>query len=109
MSIRLRHPTLRNCTFAVVHHRMLREPMFCASCGMMHEHKTYHLRLDARGEVVVSEEVYERLRELDGLPLRSVGREHRPEPQVLIIHDIRNGGVLPHPEPMKLFYPKGVG
>lgn len=105
MSVRLRHPSLRNCVFAVVHYRPLREVMYCGSCGTTHTHKTYHLRLDDHGEVVVSEEVYERLRELDGLPLRTVGAEAHPQPQILAISDAR---ALPAPRPTKLYHPRGV-
>lgn len=105
MSVRLRHPSLRGCVFAVVHYRPLREPMFCSPCGTVHTNKTYHLRLDGAGEVVVSDEIYERLLELDGLPLRKVGPEGHPEPQVLMVH---NGAEVAAPCPTTLFLPKGV-
>ena len=84
MSIRLRHPTLQDVNFTVVHHRQYRRPLFCAVCAEVHTFKTYHLKLDSQGEVVVSKDIWGRLAELDGLPLRRVGNVRKPEPQILV-------------------------
>lgn len=67
----------------IVHHRRYTEPLFCAECDAMHEYKTYHLKLDSQGQVTVSETIYERLAELEGLPLRRIGIDAHPEPQVI--------------------------
>lgn len=70
MGVRLHHPDLRNCTYTLIHFgRPLTQPMTCWVCQGVHDHKTYHLGLDQVGDVVVSEEIYERLNEagLDGL------------------------------------------
>lgn len=88
MSWRLRHPTLTDVNFTVVHYRPYPVPYLCPACGEAHRFKTYHLRLDAAGEVVVSDTIYERLAELDGLPLKTVGKEAHPKP---ITIDMQNG------------------
>lgn len=105
-SVRLRHPSFRNLTFAVVHHRPYREPLFCASCGLVHTHKTYHLHLDAQGEVVVSEVIFERLSELEGLPLRKVGIERNPQPMTLTVPPAGVNGVVQ--VPTQIFVPKDL-
>jgi hypothetical protein len=57
--------------------------MTCWVCQGVHDFKTYHLGLDQVGDVVVSETVYERLREagLDGL--EATKEIPNPEPQRL--------------------------
>jgi hypothetical protein len=98
VSVRLRHPTLRGVTFTVVHYRRYTVPMACGVCGSIHTHKTYHLRLDSQGEVVVSDTVAERLAELEGLPLRNMGVEAHPQPQVLAMPvGAQNGQSLRQP------------
>lgn len=72
--VKLHHPDLRNCTYTLIHDgRALRQPMACYVCGITHHHKTYHLGLDAGGNVVVSEEVFKNLEEagLDELQAKS--------------------------------------
>jgi hypothetical protein len=98
--------------FTVVHHRRYAAPFACPTCSTIvdgkwietvwHERKTYHLKLDSNGEVVVSREIHERLRELRALPLVTVGPELRPEPITL-----RVGGPL---QRFQVFehVPKGV-
>ena len=79
--VRLHHPELRNCTYTLIHFgRPLTQPMFCWLCQGVHDLKTYHLGLDQVGDVVVSETVYERLREagLDGL--QATKEIPKPEP-----------------------------
>lgn len=80
--VRLRHPDLRSCTYTLIHlGRSLTREHHCWVCGEVHYHKTYHLGLDSMGEVVVSEVIYERLKEAGLDELRTVGEERKPEPQ----------------------------
>jgi hypothetical protein len=72
--VRLHHPELRSCTFTITNHAIpLVAPMFCWSCSggpegtptprrVIHTHKTYHLAIDAAGDVVVAEELVEAMR-----------------------------------------------
>lgn len=83
MTVRLRHPRLHDVNFNVVHYRRYTEPLPCLLCNEIHEYKTYHLHLDSSGEVEVSDEIYERLAELKGLPLKKAGKVAKPKPQVL--------------------------
>lgn len=83
--ITIRHATLRNVVALVPTLRRLREPHQCPTCQVAHETKTYHLTLDYKGEVTVSETVYERLREMPDLPFTTVGHEPNPEPQRIVI------------------------
>jgi hypothetical protein len=87
-SVKLRHPQLKDVNFVVVSDREFeREQDVCPSCKIVHVNKAYHLRLDSDGEVTVSERVYERLAVIEGLPLKKVGRDRSPKPQVLAIGD----------------------
>lgn len=84
--VRLRHPTLRNCTYTLIHQgRPIRakEPIVCLVCGMTHHHKTYHLALDALGEVVVSETVFKNIEEAGLDELQAVGQVNDPEPLII--------------------------
>jgi hypothetical protein len=98
MSVRLRHSTYRNVNFTVIHHRRYTVPMLCPVCGELHVFKTYHLRLDAQGETVVSDVIWERLAELEKLPLRKVGKEAHPQPQSLTVGP---GLAAPPPETLR--------
>lgn len=85
--IRIQHPSLRNCTYTLVHQgRPLRAPIVCRVCGLVHHHKTYHLALDALGEVTVSETVYERLKEAGLDELKAKGKDPKPEPQRIVMN-----------------------
>jgi hypothetical protein len=59
--VRLHHPELRNVTYTITNYAIpLKAPMICASCsGVVHTYKTYHLNIDAAGDVVVAEELVE--------------------------------------------------
>lgn len=70
--VRLHHHELRSCTFTVTNYAIpLVAPMFCWSCSggpegaaprvVVHTHKTYHLQIDAAGDVIVAEELAQKL------------------------------------------------
>jgi hypothetical protein len=62
--VKLAHPALKNCVYTLIHEgRPLQAPTGCGVCGLTHHHKTYHLALDGKGEVIVSETVFTRLEE----------------------------------------------
>lgn len=89
--VRLRHGQLRSVMYVVESARKYKAPLLCSHCGTTHEQKTYHLRLDAHGEVVVSPEIWESLKK--NVPaegqrgvragLSAVGTEKKPEPIIL--------------------------
>lgn len=88
--VRLRHAKLRSVMYVVESARKYKAPLLCSHCGTTHEQKTYHLRLDAHGEVVVSPVIWESLKkhvpaEARGVRagLSAVGVEKKPEPIVL--------------------------
>ena len=86
MSVRLRHTQFKDVNFVVVDvARPYTEPYDCPACRITHEFKAYHLRLDSHGEVTVSDDIYDRLAEIPGLPLAKVGRDRNPRPQVLLM------------------------
>ena len=79
--IRLHHPSLRSCTYTLIHEgRPMHTPVSCGVCGMRHHHKTYHLGLDAIGDVVVSETVYERIKEAGLDELKVMTEVKKPDP-----------------------------
>ncbi len=79
--VRLHHPELRNCTFTIIHFgRPLTHEMLCPVCKLLHTHKTYHLALDALGDVVVSEVIYARLKDADLGELIATKEIAKPEP-----------------------------
>ena len=79
--VRLHHPSLRSCTYTLIHEgRPMHAPVACGVCGMTHYHKTYHLGLDAIGDVVVSETVYERVKEAGLDELKVLDEVRRPDP-----------------------------
>lgn len=86
--VRLKHPTLKSCTFTVIHTRRYVVPLLCPVCGHPHERKTYHLNLDSEGAVIVSQTVFERLKEI-GLAGMQLANE------VLVPPPLTVGGALP--------------
>ena len=72
----------------VVHPKPYLVPLLCGVCGFPHTTKTYHLNLDSQGAVIVSETVYERLKEvqLAGLTLAN---------SVLVPPPLTVGGPMP--------------
>ena len=88
VGVRLHHPTLRSCVYTLLHEgRPLRfkpgaaQPV-CAVCLTTHTVKTYHLWLDGQGDTVVSEVVFERIKEA-GLDELKVLGQVEPEPLVV--------------------------
>jgi len=84
--IRLHHPSLRSCTYTLIHEgRAVADPegIACAVCNRRHYHKTYHLALDAVGDVVVAEEVYAHVKDAGLDELKVLGEIKKPEPQRL--------------------------
>jgi len=95
--VRLHHSTLRNVTYTITNYAVpLKAPMFCWSCSggaegasprvVIHEYKTYHLDIDAAGDVVVSEELVEMMRRtglLKEAGLAAVNGIVKPEMQMI--------------------------
>jgi hypothetical protein len=82
--IKLHHPELRNCTYTLIHEgRPLEHPTKCMVCRVTHRHKTYHLGLDKHGDVTVSEQVFERLKEAGLDELEPKGEIAKPPPQTV--------------------------
>jgi hypothetical protein len=80
--VRLHHPSLRNCTYTLIHEgRPLTAPHMCNLCKQTHFHKTYHLGLDQLGDVVVSETIYERIKEAGLDELQATKEILSPDPQ----------------------------
>lgn len=73
--IRVQHPTQKNVRYVVVEPNIpYQEPYQCTppefgGCGGVHLFKTHHLNLDDNGAVILSQGVYDRIKErlaLDG-------------------------------------------
>jgi hypothetical protein len=86
--VRLHHPELRNVVYTITNYAIpLKAAMVCASCkGIVHTFKTYHLNIDAAGDVIVAEELTE-LMERNGLlkeagltPMETIAK---PPPMVI--------------------------
>ncbi len=69
--IRIRHKTLRGVLLVV---RDQKRPIpnphnyklpICSTCKVPHDVKTYHLKLDDEGTIIVSKTIYEKLSALD--------------------------------------------
>jgi hypothetical protein len=98
VGIRLHHPNLRSCVYTLVHFgRPYTQPFQCGLCLQVHMHKTYHLSLDAVGDVVVSETVF-RMLEAVGLNELQAKREVLPEVQVLDFNNPHNPNVVSREE-----------
>src|SRR3990172_10606996 len=98
--VRLRHVSLTNCTLVITHYRPYTAPYLCPRCQTTHTHKTYHLNLDSQCEVVVSKTIADRLAELPGLPLKTMGDEAHPRPQRLSMDG--NGKLVNTEAPIEL-------
>jgi len=62
--VKIHHPYLRGVIFTVSNPlKPYRQPYPCPQCGVTHLVKTYHFNLDSNGDVTVSEEVYQYLRD----------------------------------------------
>jgi hypothetical protein len=79
--IRLRHPDYANALVTVpIPHRPLRPPHLCPTCNLTHAVKTYHLRLDDQGTVIVSATIYEWLKEVGLAGFELVNEVKNPPP-----------------------------
>jgi hypothetical protein len=59
--IRLHHAAFQSCTYVVELPQVYPQPYQCPACGKQHDRKAIHLRLDADGDVIVSQPIYEQL------------------------------------------------
>ena len=99
--IRIQHPTERNCTFTLVDpNRRYAEPIACAVCLRTHVFKTYHLRLDESGAVIVSREIVERLKRLPGSGGFVIANEVRKPPPIVLdlSRALERPAVVAHPD-----------
>jgi hypothetical protein len=69
--------------------------MVCGVCGGTHFHKTYHLGLDAIGDVVVSETVFERIKEAGLDELKVLNGVSKPEPMRIDMNATNKQIVVP--------------
>lgn len=80
-SVKVRIKRLRNCVFVFEHpERKYPTPHPCAMCKTYHTHKAYHLPLDANGETVVNEQLYQRLKDAGLLDEMVAVKEVVPRP-----------------------------
>lgn len=83
-SVRLHHPEYRNVTVVVEHGgRPYTQPLWCIHCDRFHQFKAYHLKVDSMGDVVVTEVIHDRLKEINFGGFKVLGPENNPEPIVL--------------------------
>lgn len=62
-AVRIHHPELRNCVFTLTQPAVrYPDPFPCPLCQVVHIYKTFHLHLDAHGNTVVDEQIYELFR-----------------------------------------------
>lgn len=101
--LRIRHATERSCTFTLSDgSRPYREPWLCPpppeGCARLHQFKTYHLRLDETGAVIVSAEIWGKLQRIPGQPFALANEVERPPAQRVIVParlDIRAKSLAP--------------
>ncbi len=79
-AVRMHHSTLRNVSFTVENlARKYPNPYPCDACNVIHFYKTWHLKVDKNGDTVVSEQVYDRLKEV-GFKEMDATKEVIPRP-----------------------------
>lgn len=77
--IRLHHEKLTAPSVVAVEcARGYPQPYACPLCGTTHLHKTVHLTLDGHGDVIVSEGVWEDLKDVPGLPFTTSNHVKKP-------------------------------
>lgn len=82
--VRIRHATLHSCLVLVPDlSRSLRRPYQCPTCNTVHTCKTYHLNLDSDGTVIVSPEIWERLKGIQDHDFSLENEVPNPPPQVV--------------------------
>lgn len=83
--IRLHHPTLRSCTLVVELEKewSSRKPRMCPKCEKEHDRKAIHLDLDANGDRIVSQEIYESLLTVHLAGMEYVNEIEKPPTQLI--------------------------
>lgn len=81
--VRLHHPIFASCTLVVELPQVYPRAYVCPSCGKTHERKAVHLRLDARGDVIVAHPVYEALRTVFLAGMEVTNEIAEPPPLIL--------------------------
>lgn len=87
--VRIQHPTERSCTFTLIDpSRPYSSPWTCPpppqGCASTHLFKTYHLRLDESGAVIVSTTIWQRMaRHLNAHGFRLANEVAEPPEQVV--------------------------
>ncbi len=94
--IRLAHPVHKSCTLIIEHFKPYTAPLLCGPCGKTHLTKTYHLYLDAEGTVIVSQEIFDSLKQV-GLGGMHLANEVLKPPHQTV------GGPPARPERLPLF------
>jgi hypothetical protein len=88
--IRIHHPTLRpppgaeHTVYVVETPIEYPLPYLCPLCNRAEPHKSIHLRLDASGDCIVSRQVYEALRKVEGMGGLEVSNEVLTPPPLLL-------------------------
>lgn len=83
-AVRLHHPNLRSCQFTFVDAgQRYPTPFLCPQCGFHHEFKTYHLTLNANGDVAIHADLYERLKAAGLLTDLKATKEVIPRPAAI--------------------------
>ena len=89
-AVRLHHPSYRNCMLAIEEPgRPYSTPYPCPHCHIPHEFKTHHLILDAHGNGVMTQIMYDYLKDLRLLRDLVAVKEVTPAPQHVEIGDFR--------------------
>jgi hypothetical protein len=87
-SVRLHHESLRApATVAVECARGYVQPYQCPLCGTTHMHKTVHLNLDDKGDVIVSKEVWKEIKDVPDLPFKAANEIKKPPKIILSLND----------------------
>ncbi len=83
-AVRLHHPSYRNCMLAIEEPgRPYPYPYPCPHCKIEHLFKTHHLVIDQNGNTVLSEYMYDYLKDLRLLRDLEAMKEVTPAPQVI--------------------------
>lgn len=87
-SLRLHHDSLvAPAVVAVECARGYRQPYQCPLCGQTHQHKTVHLRLDGNGDVLVTKEVWDDLKDVPDLPFTQNSTKRKPPKVTLSLNE----------------------
>lgn len=78
--IRLHHAAFQSCTYVVELPQVYPQPYQCPACGKQHDRKAIHLRLDASGDVIVSQQIYAQLQTVFLAGLELANEVEKPPP-----------------------------